>query len=56
METEKAPQQKSEKTCKDTFFKKLLREKERAIEVLNALEGTNYSKNASAKILELEKR
>ena len=34
--------QKSGNDVKDTLFRKLFSEKERAIELCNALEGTNY--------------
>jgi len=54
MANEDTTQQKSGKVYKDTFFRKLLRDKGRAIEVCNALEGTNYPQNAKVEIIELE--
>lgn len=54
MQTENAQQQKSGKVYKDTVIKKLLKEIERAIEVINALEGTNYPTNTKVRIIELE--
>jgi len=46
--------QKSQTTYKDTFFRKLFREKKRAIELCNALEGTSYPPNAKVKVCNLE--
>jgi len=46
--------QKSGDDVKDTFFRKLFSEKERAIELCNALEGTNYPPNAHMVLCNLE--
>ena len=46
--------QKSKNTEKDSFFRKLFGEKERAIELVNAVEGTSYPLDADAKICNLD--
>ena len=49
-----AVKQKSGIDIKDTFFRKLFSEKARAIELCNALEGTNYPPDAEAMMCNLE--
>ena len=46
--------QKSTNVVKDTLFRTLFSEKERAIELCNALEGTNYPPDADAMICDLD--
>lgn len=46
--------QKSGNDIKDTLFRKLFSEKDRAIELCNALEGTNYPPDANAMVCNLE--
>ena len=55
MGKEKNPaKQKSGSSVNDTVFRKLFSEKERAIELCNALEGTSYPPDADAVICSLE--
>ena len=54
LKTRKERQQKSSTTYKDTFFKALFSESDRAIELVNALEGTNYPKDVDAELIKLE--
>jgi len=46
--------QNSQATYKDTLFRSLFREEHRAIELCNALEGTNYPQNAKVRLCNLE--
>ena len=49
-----AIKQKSDLKYKDTLFRTLFREKDRAIELCNAVAGTNYPKDASVVVCDLE--
>ena len=49
-----AIKQKSDPKYKDTLFRTLFRDKERAIELCNAVAGTNYTKDASVIMCDLD--